>query len=43
MLNNSHMPATDKRSLIENFLKDEHVFQLLYDTVFASPLESINV
>ena len=36
------MAAQDKRQIIEKFLKDEHVFQLLYDTVFASPIETVH-
>mgnify|MGYP001230638187 CR=1 FL=1 len=36
-----HIAAHEKRQIIENFLKDEDVFQLLYDTVFASPLETL--
>ena len=35
------MSPQEKRTIIEKFLKDEHVFQLLYDTVFASPLETL--
>ena len=35
------MAAKEKRQIIENFLKDDHVFQLLYDTVFVSPLETL--
>ena len=34
------MTANEKRKLVENFLKDEHVFKVLYDTVFSSALES---
>ena len=31
----------EKRVLIDKFLKDEHVFQLLYETVFASQNERV--
>ena len=33
------LAAQEKRHLIENFLKNEQVFQILYDTVFSSPTE----
>ena len=37
------LTADEKRSLIDNFLKNEHVFKLLYETVFKSPLEDRQV
>ena len=37
----NRLTANDKRALIQNFLKDEQVFQLLYDTVFSSPMETM--
>lgn len=37
------LAAHEKRHLIENFLKNEHVFQLLYETVFSSPIEKTQV
>jgi len=44
MLASTHLSsgfaAHEKRHLIENFLKDEHVFQLLYETVFSSQTEN---
>jgi len=41
MTSSSHLRLSDfeRRQIIENFLKDEHVFQLLYETVFSSPTE----
>ena len=36
----ARLTANEKRKLVENFLKDEHVFKVLYDTVFSSALES---
>lgn len=29
----------EKRQIIDNFLMDENVFKVLYDTVFKSPAE----
>ena len=30
----------EKREIVENFLMDEQVFRVLYDTVFSSPTEA---
>ena len=36
----NRLTVGDKRKLVENFLKDEHVFKVLYDTVFSSNMET---
>lgn len=37
----SNFTVQEKRQLVEKFLKDDHVFQMLYETVFTSAAESV--